>query len=144
MLFLNCNRFLESEVQNIKINDINNHNCMNHSYIFGVNYLKKLLSLNNYQFSNINISTGTDFVYFKRNIDLFFTIYHFLNENKKPLTLKELINNSGYKKNILQDRLVWLIHHNLINVTKPKDNLNSDNILLSISDIGFTFIRQFD
>lgn len=40
MLFLNCNRFLESEVQNIKINDINNHNCMNHSYIFGVNYLK--------------------------------------------------------------------------------------------------------
>lgn len=144
MLFFNSDRFLQSEVPEIKINDINNHNFINHSYIFAVNYLKKLFSLKNSDFSHINISSGTDLVYLKRNIDLFFVIYRSLNANKKTLTLKELIDNSGYKQHILQERLVWLIHNKLIHVIKPNDNLNSDNVLLSISDLGFTFIRQFD
>lgn len=105
MLFFNTERFLNSDVPTIYLHDINKYNSLNNSYIFWVNYLKKWFSLNNSNISTINISTGTDLVNFKRNIDLFF-IYGFLNGNKKSLTLKELIDHSGYKTAILQERLV--------------------------------------
>lgn len=103
-----------------------------------------MFSLNNSNLSLLNITSGTELVNFKRNIDIFFVIHSFLKGNKKSLTLKELIDHSGYKTHILQERLVWLIHQNLISVTKPEKDIHSENILLSISDLGFKFIDKFN
>ncbi len=103
-----------------------------------------MFSLNNSNLSLLNITSGTEFVNFKRNIDLFFIIHSFLKGNKKSLTLKELMDNSGYKTHILEERLVWLIHQNLISVTKTEKDIHSENILLSISDLGFKFIDKFN
>lgn len=120
MLFLDSTRFLNADVPTIYLHDINKYNSLNNSYIFWVNYLKKMFSLNNSNLSLLNITSGTELVNFKRNIDLFFVIHSFLKGNKKSLTLKELMDNSDYKIHILEERLVWLIHQNLISVEKPK------------------------